>query len=107
MRNGPAGDVVTSLRSLMDSYHGPHVAALLPNAEVVEWRPSLPRVHRVRIRAHTCSCRFPIYEFCTGGGLSFVRRLAEEDPAVGVESPWVKARAAQELWLRILSGTAG
>jgi hypothetical protein len=47
-----------------------------------------------------------MFEFCTAGGLWFVRRHPVEDPADILESAWMPARAAQELWLQILSGQA-
>ncbi len=79
------------------------MAAAQPQAEPVEWEPSLPRTNRVRVRAHTCVCESPIYELCAAGGLGFVRRSTGEPP---VESARLPFRAAEDLWWRILSGQA-
>jgi hypothetical protein len=83
-----------------------HAAAPRSGAKSIEWEPSTSRVHRIRVRAHTCSCTFPYFELCTAGGLWFVRRFTAKSPAVAVESPWVSAHAAQNLWTQILTGQA-
>lgn len=90
---------------ILPSYHGPHVPPAQACAERVDWRRSLPRTAWIRVREHTCACRYPIFELCTAGGLWFVRRLSKGTPLI-VESPWESARTAQELWVRILSGQA-
>ncbi|MGP3931285.1 hypothetical protein [Nonomuraea sp. KM88] len=72
----------------------------------VEWTPSLKRADRLRIRDHTCGCTYPMFEFCTAGGLWFVRHHPIRNPATVLESAWMPARAAQVLWLQILSGQA-
>ncbi|MET8007645.1 hypothetical protein [Nonomuraea glycinis] len=87
-------------------YRGLHVAAARIRAELVAWEPAIPRAHRVRVRAHTCVCRSPIFELCMAGGLWFVRRITGESPAVIEESAWVSARACEGLWWRILRGQA-
>jgi hypothetical protein len=52
-------------------------------------------------------CRAPFFELCAAGGLSFIRRISDEsDTAIVVDSPWMLARAAERLWLRILTGNA-
>lgn len=58
----------------------------------------------IRVRDHTCSCRFPTYELCTAAGLSFVRRTINDNTIM--ESPWLPSRDTQELWQRILRGQA-
>ncbi len=63
-------------------------------------------MNRVRVRAYTCSCVSPYFELCTAGGLWFVRRFTKGNPTVTTESPWQSARAAQDLWTRILTGQA-
>lgn len=83
-----------------------HAAVAQVQAESVEWEPSVPRAHRVRVRAHTCVCESPIFELCAAGGLWFIRRLTGEPPAVIDESLWMSARAGEDLWLRILRGQA-
>lgn len=72
----------------------------------MEWSPILPRADRLRIRDHSCSCRYPMFELCTAGGLWFVRCHPAKDPAGILESAWMSARAAQKLWEQILSGEA-
>ncbi|WP_343952707.1 hypothetical protein [Nonomuraea longicatena] len=47
-----------------------------------------------------------MFEFCTAGGLWFVRRHPVKALAGILESAWMPARAAQDLWLQILSGEA-
>ncbi|MFC4008447.1 hypothetical protein ACFOY2_14550 [Nonomuraea purpurea] len=47
-----------------------------------------------------------MFEFCTAGGLWFVRCHPVEDPAGILDSVWTSTRAARELWLQILSGQA-
>jgi hypothetical protein len=47
-----------------------------------------------------------MFELCTAGGLWFVRHHPKESPADILESAWISARAARELWARILSGQA-
>jgi hypothetical protein len=78
---------MTCPRSRTD-YRGLHVAAAHIQAEPLEWELPIPRVHRVRVRAHTCVCQSPIFELCTAGGLWFVRRITAESPAVIEESVW-------------------
>ncbi|MET8008101.1 hypothetical protein [Nonomuraea glycinis] len=82
------------------------MAAAQAQTELVEWEPSLPRTNRVRVRTHTCVCESPIYELCAAGGLGFVRRSTGESPVVTAETAWLPARAAEDLWWRILSGHA-
>jgi hypothetical protein len=87
-------------------YHGLHVAASKAQAVRVEWTPSLPRADRLRVREHTCVCKYPMFELCTAAGLWFIRRIATEDTEGIVESVWMCARAAQDLWLQIMTGQA-
>jgi hypothetical protein len=47
-----------------------------------------------------------MFEFCTASGLWFVRRHPIRNPGTVLESAWMPARAAQALWLQILSGQA-
>ncbi|MFI7125713.1 hypothetical protein ACIBQ1_08465 [Nonomuraea sp. NPDC050153] len=87
-------------------YHGLHVAARQAQAVRVDWTRSLPRADRLRIREHTCACTYPMFELCTAAGLWFIRRLTDEAPGVIMESAWVSARAARDLWLQIVTGQA-
>lgn len=73
---------------------------------MIEWGQSHSRVNRVRVRTHTCSCTSPYFELCTAGGLWFVRRFTAGTPTMIAESPWMAARAAQDLWNQILTGQA-
>ncbi|MET8986933.1 hypothetical protein ABZW49_15910 [Nonomuraea wenchangensis] len=47
-----------------------------------------------------------MFEFCTAGGLWFVRCHPAKGPEGILESAWMPARAAQKLWGQILSGEA-
>ncbi|MEV0614603.1 hypothetical protein AB0I81_14840 [Nonomuraea sp. NPDC050404] len=85
-------------------YHGLHVAVPQEQAVRVRWAESTKRAARIRIKEHTCFCTHPTYEFCTAGGLWFVRRLPEEGTTM--ESPWLPADTARALWLRIVTGQA-
>jgi hypothetical protein len=87
-------------------YHSLHTAAPGAEAVRVDWRESQRRCDRLRVREHTCFCRLPMYELCTAGGLWFVRRFSGEALEVIVESTWMTARAAQRLWMQIVTGQA-
>ncbi|MDP4505859.1 hypothetical protein [Nonomuraea turcica] len=87
-------------------YHGLHVAAAQAQAVRVDWAPSQPRADRLRIREHTCACTYPMFELCTAAGLWFVRRITDEAPEAIVESAWMSARAARDLWMQIVTGQA-
>jgi hypothetical protein len=90
-----------------EGHHGRHVGALQQRHERIDWRPERPRADRVRVKEHTCCCRATFYELCQAGGLMFVRRTHRLGDEVTVhESPWVRTRAAEELWFRLLMGTA-
>ncbi|GGP18422.1 hypothetical protein GCM10012278_90540 [Nonomuraea glycinis] len=85
-------------------FHGTHAAGPRQPSQLVEWSPPAPRTDRIRVRDHTCSCRFPTYELCTAAGLSFVRRTTSDKTIT--ESPWLPSREAQQLWQKILHGQA-
>ncbi|MFG1711207.1 hypothetical protein ACFLIM_49460 [Nonomuraea sp. M3C6] len=88
-------------------YHGTHPASPLPDATEIQWSPVQRRADRIRVRAHTCECLSLIFEQCTAGGLGFVRRYDRSIwPAGVLDSPWVKVRDAETLWLQILHGEA-
>ena len=87
-------------------YHGPHVAAPQAGVVRVEWMPVLPRADRLRVRGHTCACRYPMFERCTAGGLWFVRHYPFDEQADILESAWMSACAARTLWMQILTGQA-
>ncbi|MEU7746729.1 hypothetical protein [Nonomuraea sp. NPDC049158] len=92
--------------TLLADYHGLHIAAPHVQAEPVGWEQSRPRANRIRVREHTCSCQRLIFELCTSGGLWFVRRISGEGPSEAVESAWLSARDARDLWVQILTGQA-
>jgi len=85
---------------------GLHVPPPRADAIQVEWTKSLPRAPRLRVRGHTCACTFPAFELCTAAGLWFVRRLPAKGTGDIMESAWTSARAAEELWLQIVTGRA-
>lgn len=87
-------------------YHSLHVATPQAQPVRVKWSPSVPRADRLRIREHTCACTYPMFELSTAAGLWFVRRISDENSAVIVESPWMSASAARDLWLQIVTGQA-
>lgn len=85
---------------------GLHVPPPRADAIQVEWTKSLPRAPRLRVRGHTCACSYPAFELCTAAGLWFVRRLPAQGTGDIMESVWTSARAAEELWLQIVTGRA-
>ncbi|MFC0861862.1 hypothetical protein ACFHYQ_06095 [Sphaerimonospora cavernae] len=85
---------------------GLHAAAPQEGYERVNWRESLPRADRVRVRRHTCDCKPIVYELCQGGGLYFVRRLYRSDEVLVHESEWLRSPEAERLWLQVLMGQA-
>ncbi|MGP3921555.1 hypothetical protein [Nonomuraea sp. 10N515B] len=87
-------------------YHSLHVADPQADAVRVKWSPSFPRADRLRVREHTCICTFPMFELCTAAGLWFVRRIPDESSTGIVESPWMSAPAARDLWLQVVTGQA-
>ncbi|MFB4285062.1 hypothetical protein ACBJ59_58035 [Nonomuraea sp. MTCD27] len=87
-------------------YHSLHVAAPFAQSARVDWARPLSPTERVRVREHSCVCTYPMFEFCTLGGLWFVRQLISEDPKEIWESPRIRARPARELWLQIMTGQA-
>nr|WP_221473842.1 hypothetical protein [Planomonospora venezuelensis] len=90
-----------------ERHHSHHIGALQEPHERIDWRPEQPRVDRVRIKEHTCDCKATFYELCQAGGLMFVRRTHRQMGEVIVhESPWTVAKRTQELWLRLLMGSA-
>jgi hypothetical protein len=97
---------VTAVLPLPAAYHGIHPAPTQAGYERVDWREPLPRATRVRVRQHTCDCRPLAYELCQAGGLSFVRRIYQTDGIVTVESEWLRAALAEQLWSKILLGQA-
>ncbi|MFC4059361.1 hypothetical protein ACFOWE_13730 [Planomonospora corallina] len=92
---------------LEEEHHSRHVGALQERHERIDWRPERPRAERIRVKEHTCCCKATFYELCQAGGLMFVRRTHRLDGRMIVhESPWVRAKEAQELWFRLLIGSA-
>ncbi|MDP9845812.1 hypothetical protein [Streptosporangium lutulentum] len=92
---------------LEERHHGHHPGVLRVGHQSIDWRPTLPRAGRVRVKEHTCDCLATFYELCQAGGLMFVRRTHRLRGVVSVhESPWTVARETQELWLRLLMGSA-
>ncbi|MGV9772926.1 hypothetical protein [Streptosporangium sp. NPDC003464] len=90
-----------------ERHHGHHLGPLQAVHELIDWRPERPRADRVRVKEHTCDCRATFYELCQAGGLMFVRRTHRLRGAVTVhESPWALSRQVEELWLRLLMGSA-
>ncbi|GAA3124621.1 hypothetical protein GCM10010466_14350 [Planomonospora alba] len=91
----------------LEEHHGCHVGVLQERHERIDWRPERPRAERIRVKEHTCCCKATFYELCQAGGLAFVRRTHRLDGRVIVhESPWVRVKEAEELWFRLLTGSA-
>ncbi|GAB2461970.1 hypothetical protein [Streptosporangium sandarakinum] len=90
-----------------ERHHSVHPSTLWPEHGLVDWRPERPRTSRVRVKEHTCDCLATFYELCQAGGLMFVRRTERRNGVTVVhESPWEIASRTQELWRRLLAGTA-
>ncbi|MFI7045699.1 hypothetical protein ACWDTT_32390 [Streptosporangium sandarakinum] len=88
-------------------HHSPHPDPPGSGHGLVDWRPERPRTSRVRVKEHTCDCLATFYELCQAGGLMFVRRTERRNGVTVVhESPWEIASRTQELWRRLLAGTA-
>jgi hypothetical protein len=88
------------------NHHSRHVAMPQDDALQVAWEKVVRRCDRIRVQEHTCMCKRPVYELCAAGGLSFIRRLSGNGLRSVVQSEWMPARAAHELWMQILSGYA-
>jgi hypothetical protein len=58
---------------------------------------------RRRTLAWTCHCADVIYELCTTGGQSYLRRIDSETGEI-VETHRVNARDGQAMWEALLSG---
>lgn len=91
---------------LFTSCLGLHLGAPQDGYTRINWRDSLPRAERVRVRRHTCDCQPIVYELCQAGGLLFVRRLYRSDAVLVQESEWTRAPQAEQLWTQILMGQA-
>jgi len=99
--------VVSTLGHLAAYYHGIHVAPLRDGHEVLHWRPRVPRFDRVRVREHTCECEPLTYEFCSAGGVAFIRRRRREGKKVTLrETEWLLTAEGERLWTAILTGWA-
>ncbi|MFG1708668.1 hypothetical protein ACFLIM_36270 [Nonomuraea sp. M3C6] len=92
--------------SELPDFHGPHVRHRA-DAEVIDWCEPKQRFDRVRIRRHTCECKARVLEFCTTGGLAWVRRTDRLADACQVrESHPQRTDEAEKLWRRLLNGEA-
>lgn len=90
-----------------ERHHGHHVGVLQASHQLIDWRPTVPRADRVKVKEHTCDCRATFYELCRAGGLMFVRRTHRLGGAVTVhESPWELSKQVEALWMRLLIGSA-
>jgi hypothetical protein len=92
------------LLALVAECLGVHPSAPQVGYTRIDWRESLPRSLRVRVRRHTCDCQPIVYELCAAGGLMFVRRSYRSDEILVQESEWLTAPAAEQLWNKILLG---
>lgn len=87
-------------------HHSHHLAVPQENVLQVAWQDVVRRCDRIRVHEHTCSCMPPMYELCAAGGLSFIRRLSWDGRPRVVQTEWMSARAARQLWMQILTGYA-
>jgi hypothetical protein len=88
-------------------FHGPHVGPHRPDAELVDWREPEARFDRVRVKRYSCGCKARIYEFCTAGGLAWVRKTDRFEGASLVwESYPQKVDEVERLWTKLLTGQA-
>lgn len=91
----------------LPDFHGPHVGPYRADAELVDWREPEPRFERMRIRRHTCDCKARVLEFCTAGGMAWVRKTDRLDGASLVwESRPQKVDDVDKLWKKLLNGQA-
>lgn len=83
----------------------PGIHAMAPQAgcERLDWNEPTGRCQRIRVRAHTCDCRGEFFEFCTAGGLFFIRWHRR---GVVRETAWVSSAEGERTWRRVLTGAA-
>ncbi|GIH98685.1 hypothetical protein [Planobispora takensis] len=94
-------------REPRNRHHSFHIGTLQAEREQIDWREEQARAARVRIREHTCDCKATFYELCQAGGLMFIRRTHRGPKSTVVhESPWLLTKETQELWIRLLMGSA-
>lgn len=90
----------------LPDFHGPHVSPK-SDAEPVDWRQPVRRFAQVRVLRHTCECAPCVYEFCTAGGLAWVRKTSRLGSSRSVlESHPDLIPKAEELWEKIMNGQA-
>lgn len=91
----------------LPDFHGIHVAPLQATHERLDWLKPANRCRTVRVRQHTCDCRATFFEFCTAGGLSFIRRSTHDATGLVVhETPWVVLAEGCRVWQLLLRGQA-
>lgn len=81
----------------------PHVAALKPGHEAINWQEPHPD-GRTRSVKWTCDCRPVVYEMCRSGGLYFLRRST--DGTCSGETSRAIWATVERLWTAILCGMA-
>ena len=90
-----------------EKFHGPHVPVRRAGCAGIAWRRVHPPLERVRVVAHTCECRATVFELCGRGGAYLIRRTTRGPGGPVVEeSAALPAKAAEDLWFRLLRGLA-
>ena len=81
----------------------PHVGPLQAGHVLLAWID--PRDDgRRRVIAWTCDCRSVVYELCSAGGQSYLRRTVQGARLDVTETPRTRASEAHDLWAELLTG---
>lgn len=81
----------------------PHVGPLQAGRVSLTWIN--PRDDgRRRVIAWTCDCRSVVYELCSAGGQSYLRRTVQGAHPEVTETPRTRASEAHDLWVALLTG---
>ncbi|MEV5497175.1 hypothetical protein AB0M50_17430 [Nonomuraea fuscirosea] len=92
---------------VMEEYHGLHPEPPKKEVRKIAWYHVQARHPAVRVKAHTCEGEPVVYELCAAAGLMHIRQTRREgDQTVIVETAWVRASEAFEMWAAILQGEA-
>ncbi|MFF0243544.1 hypothetical protein [Streptosporangium sandarakinum] len=81
----------------------PHVGPLQAGHVLLTWITAR-RDERCRVIAWTCHCRSVVYELCSAGGQSYLRRTVQGPRPDVTETARTNASTARELWAALLTG---
>ncbi|GAA0947021.1 hypothetical protein GCM10009560_63180 [Nonomuraea longicatena] len=83
-----------------EGFYGVHII----QAPQVRWYPIVYRVRRIRVQQNTCECQPVVYEFCSAGGLYFVRKHDRRGPTpIMAETAWIIREQAESVWLAFVA----